>query len=136
LRYLVDANVLSETTREKPRAGVVEWLRQEEQQLVVDPIILGEIRFGIYLLPAGARRRRLEQWFFEVVGLIQCLSWQADTGLGWAKLLAELRQKGKAMPIKNSLIAATALINGLTVATRNVDHFKSAGVKVFNPFER
>ena len=58
--YLVDANVLSEPTKVSPAAKVVAWLRQHESQLVVDPIIVGEIRFGIHLLPAGKRRRRLE----------------------------------------------------------------------------
>jgi len=45
--YLVDANVLSEATRPKSSAGVVDWLRTHEPEIVVDPIILGEIRFGI-----------------------------------------------------------------------------------------
>jgi toxin FitB len=55
--------------------------------------------------------------------------------LRWAKLLAELRAKGQAVPIKDSLVAATALVHGLTVATRNVSDFKKTGVKVLNPFD-
>ena len=55
----------------------------------MDPIILGEIRFGIYLLPAGKRRRRLEQWFSEGVAKLTCLPWTVETGLRWAKLLAD-----------------------------------------------
>jgi predicted nucleic acid-binding protein len=65
LSYLVDANVLSEPTRPDPDPGVVSWLRAHERELAVDPIILGEIRFGILLLPEGQRRQRLERWFDE-----------------------------------------------------------------------
>jgi hypothetical protein len=47
--YLVDANVLSEPTRPQPDPLVIEWLRAHERDIVVDPIILGELRFGILL---------------------------------------------------------------------------------------
>jgi hypothetical protein len=134
--YLVDANVLSETTKPHPHPGVIEWLRGNERRIAVDPIILGELKFGILLLPPGKRRTRLERWFDEGVRRINCLPWEAATGLRWARLLADLRRAGQAMPIKDSLIAATALCHRLTVATRNTHDFKKAGVKVVDPFAR
>ena len=132
--YLVDANVLSEATKPRPDPAVIEWLRHNEREIAVDPIILGEIQFGIYLLAAGRRRQRLERWFAEGVERIQCLVWDSSTGLRWAKLLAELRSSGQSMPIKDSLIAATALVHGLTVVTRNVRDFGNVGVPVVDPF--
>jgi toxin FitB len=132
--FLVDANVLSEPTKPAPDAEVIQWLRRNEREIAVDPIILGEIRFGIHLLPAGKRRQRLEHWFTEGVSRILCLTWDAAVGLRWAKLLADLRSRGQTMPIKDSLVAATALVHGLSVVTRNVSDFKKAGVKVINPF--
>jgi len=132
--YLVDANVLSEATKPAPDARVVEWLKQNEREIAVDPFILGEIRFGILLLPAGKRRQRLERWFKDGVAKVVCLPWDAAVGLRWAKLLADLRASGQSMPIKDSLIAATALVHGLTVVTRNERDFKKAGVKVVDPF--
>ena len=134
MTYLVDANVLSEATRPAPNTRVVSWLRRNEADLAVDPIIVGEIRFGIYLLPPGRRRRRLERWFADGVKRVRCFSWELETGLRWAKLLADLRASGQSMPIKDSMIAATALANGLTVATRDVDDFKKARVKIVDPF--
>jgi predicted nucleic acid-binding protein len=68
------------------------------------------------------------------VAKIRCLPLEVATGLRWAKLLADLRTGGRSMSVKDSLIAATALVHGLTVATRNVRDFKQAGVKVFDPF--
>jgi predicted nucleic acid-binding protein len=65
---------------------------------------------------------------------IHCLGWEADTGLQWAALLAGLRAAGKSMPIKDSMIAASALTHNLTVVTRNTADFKKAAVPVLDPF--
>ena len=135
MKYLVDANVLSEPTRLAPNPRVLDWLRRNERELAVDPIILGEIRFGIHLLPAGYRRRKLEKWFDDGIARILCLPWEATTGLRWARLLADLRKSGRALPIKDSLIAATALVHGMTVVTRNTEDFVATGVKLLNPWE-
>jgi len=135
VRYLVDANVLSEPTRAQPDPAVVAWLRRHERAIAVDPVILGEVRFGILLLARGRRRARLEQWFDEGVKKIQCIPWEAETGLRWAELLARLRATGRAMPVKDSFIAATALANRMTVVTRNVTDFEKAGCPVIDPFE-
>ncbi len=134
MRYLVDANVLSEPTRPTPDANVVAWLRTNERDIAVDPIILGEVRFGILLLRKGKRRDGLEQWFDAGVRRLYCLPWEAETGLRWAQLIANLRAKGRAMPIKDSLIAATALVHGLKVVTRNHTDFQKADVDIINPF--
>ena len=133
MRYLIDAKVLSEATKPKPDPRVVDWLTRAERELVVDPIILGELRFGILLLPRGQRRSRLERWFDEGAARLQCVAWDADTGLRWAQLLADLRAYGSAMPIKDSLIAATALTHDLTIATLNHRDFAAAGVKLVDP---
>ena len=134
MKYLVDANVLSEPTKPVPLLSVVQWLRHHERDLVVDPFILGEIRYGILLLPRSTRRTRLEQWFESGVARVRCLPWDAGTGQRWAQLLAKLRVSGKAMPIKDSLMAATALANDLTLVTRNRTDFANAGVRIIDPF--
>ena len=134
MRYLVDANVLSEPTKPVPQLGVVEWLRVNEREIAVDPIIVGEVRFGILLLPRGKRRTKLEQWFDAGVQRLLCLPWEAETGLRWAELLATLRASGQSMPIKDSLIAATALVHGLAIVTRNRVDFEKAGLKIVDPF--
>ena len=134
MRYLVDANILSEPTKPIPDARVLAWLRTNERVLVVDPIIVGELRFGVLLLPRGRKRAALERWFDEGVGRLHCLPWDAATGLRWAALLADLRRRGRAMPIKDSLIAATALAHDLSLATRHRADFEAAGVDLVDPF--
>ena len=132
--FLVDANVVSELSRSQPNARVISWMRQHERELAVNPIILGEIRYGIYLLPAGARRRRLEHWYVQVVEKIQCIPIDGAIGVRWARLIADLRAKGEAIPVKDSLIAATALARNWTVATHNTKDFAKSGVKLFDPY--
>jgi predicted nucleic acid-binding protein len=132
--FLVDGNVLSEATRPDPDEKVVRWLRANEEELVVDPIILGELHAGILFLPKGRRRRNLESWFREVTDSIHCLDWNAQTALFWSQLLADLRANGRNMPLKDSLIAASALAHDLTLATRNEKDFLHCGVRLLNPF--
>jgi toxin FitB len=134
VRFLVDANVLSEPTKPSPNSKVIEWLRNNEREIVVDPIVLGELRFGILLLRRGRKRSDLERWFDAIVHRLHCLSWESETGLRWAQLLAELRGSGRSMPIKDSLIAATALVHNLIVVTRNRADFEKAGVRFIDPF--
>jgi len=118
VKYLVDANVLSEPTKPSPDPRVVDWLRAHEPAIAVDPVILGELRFGILIL---LRERSGRGWNAGSMqaGRLHCLPWEADTGLKWAELLARLRKTGKTMPIKDSLIAATAIVHGMAVATRS-----------------
>jgi predicted nucleic acid-binding protein len=134
VKYLVDANVLSEPTKPRPDPRVLAWLRAHEPDIAVDPVILGELRFGILILPKGTKRAALERWFEAGAGRLHCLPWDADTGLKWAELLARLHTTGKAMPLKDSLIAATAAVHGLAVATRNRADFVNAGVRIVDPF--
>lgn len=76
----------------------------------------------------------MERWFDAGVKGLHCLPREAESGLRWAELLASLRASGRAMPIKDSLIATTALVHGLTVVTRNRADFEKADVRVLNPF--
>jgi predicted nucleic acid-binding protein len=132
--FLVDANVLSEPTRVSPNPRVVEWLAAHEADFVVDAIVLGELMAGILSAPAGRKRASLERWFDSVVQAIDCLAWDLDVSLRWAGLVSQLKRKGQALPLLDSMIAASALRHGLTVVTRNTRDFRRAGVKVLDPF--
>jgi predicted nucleic acid-binding protein len=135
VKFLVDADVLGEPTKPAPVHQAVNWLRRHDQDLAVSPIILGELEYGILLLPAGRRRKRLLDWFSGGIKLLNVIDFDAATATIWAQLLADLKRKGRAMPIKDSLIAASALQHELTIATRNVADYRHAGVQIVNPFD-
>jgi toxin FitB len=135
VKYLVDANILSESTKPAPSSSVLAWLREYEHELALSPIVLGESEYGILIMPASRRRTRLEEWFRAGVSRMHVLDFDAATAASWARLLARLKKKGRAMPIKDSLIAATALEHRLMVATRDVEDFRAAGATVENPFD-
>jgi len=135
MKFLVDANVLSEPTKPAPHPGAMAWLRSNEAELAVDAIVLGELEYGILLLPGGRKRTLLQQWFSTGIKRLKTLDFDRDSASAWAGLLARLKKKGHAMPIKDSLIAASALAHGLTVATRNTADYRHAGVPLTNPFE-
>ena len=135
MKYIVDANLLSEATKPDPAPQVLEWLRLNEAHLGVTPVILGELEYGILLLPASRRKKQLEMWFEKIRSTARCLDFDSKAASSWAHLLAHLKSKGHAMPIKDSLIAASAIAHNLTVATRNTRDFKNARVPLINPFE-
>ena len=135
MTYLVDANVLSEPTKQSADNKVVHWLTTNEASLVVDPIIIGELRIGILALPRGRKRERLEQWLEAVVETIECLPWDATVSRRWAALVVDLKRRGETVPLLDGMIAATALQHDLIVATRNTRDFQKTGVKTVNPFQ-
>ena len=123
--FLVDGNVLSEATRPDPDEKVVRWLRANEEELVVDPIILGELHAGILFLPKGRKRRNLEAWFHDVANSIHCLDWNAQTALHWSRLLAELRAKGRTVPLGG-------LYRGVSFAYLSTDEDLKATTEIFD----
>jgi len=133
--YLVDANVLSEPTKQTADSRVVAWLNANESNLIVDSIIIGELRIGILTLPRGRKRDRLEQWYETLVETIDCIPWDATISRRWAALVVELKRKGETVPLLDGMIAATALQHDLIVATRHTRDFQKTGVKTLNPFE-
>jgi len=133
--YLADVNVLSEPAKPQPQAPVVQWLMANHAEIVVDPIVMGEMWEGIVALPDGRRKQNLATWFHQSPGTLVCLEWTLKTAVVWAELRNEVRRRGFTVPLNDTLIAATAKLHGLTVATRDVDDFQRCGVPVVNPFE-
>lgn len=131
--YLLDTNVVSELRRPRPHGGVVAWLQSlDDAQLHLSAVTLGAIQAGIELTREQDpdKAAEIEGWLEQVAGAWNVLPMDAATFRAWARLM---HRKSDTL-YEDAMIAATAQVHGLTVATRNVADFKALGMVVFNPF--
>ena len=132
-RYLLDTNVISELRKPRPHGAVVAWLESlDDAQLFLSAVTLGEIQAGIEITREqdAGKAGDIEAWLDMVAGAYNVLPMDAAVFRAWARLM---HRKSDTL-YEDAMIAATAKVNGLTVATRNVADFKALGVEVFNPF--
>ncbi len=136
MSFLVDTDVLSESAKPKPDAGVMAWLRENERELYVSTITIGELRRGIERLPESARKTKLRHWLQSLCDCMQgrVLSFSTSSAHVWGQLKAKWDAAGLVVPTLDSQIAAIAIRHGLTVVTRNTGDYSRTGVKVLNPF--
>ena len=128
MRYLIDTDVVSQATKERPHAGVLRWIdEQEEEDLFLSVATLLEIRTGIELTSVGKKREKLEAWLLHELPqrfddrIIPVERHVADlTG----RLIARSGSEGWKMESMDALIAATAMVNDMGLATLNRDHFE------------
>jgi predicted nucleic acid-binding protein len=140
MSFLLDTNVVSEATRPLANAAVLEWIAaQNAESLFISAITLGELQRGALLLPAGKRRKALQQWIetgikADFAGRI--LPVDALVMERWAQLESSTARSGRPLPVLDGLIAATALAHELTLATRNLANFTDRGVPLIDPWAR
>jgi predicted nucleic acid-binding protein len=136
--FLLDTNVLSEIPRPQPERLVLEWINMlAEDRSFVSVLSLGELRRGTALLVESRQRRKLEQWLEDEVvpGFAgRVLPVTAQVADLWGTLSAERQLRGVPLSVADGLIAATAVVHGLTLATRNEKDFRGLGLTVVNPW--
>ena len=133
ITYLLDTNVVSELRKQRPHGGVVAWLESiDDAQLYLSAVTLGEIQAGIELTREQdpSKAEEIEAWLELVAEAYNVLPMDATTFRAWARLI---HRKSDTL-YEDAMIAATAKVHGLTVATRNVSDFNALGIEVFNPF--
>nr|WP_181374801.1 type II toxin-antitoxin system VapC family toxin [Polaromonas sp. E10S]AWD72015.1 putative nucleic acid-binding protein [Polaromonas sp. E10S] len=135
---LLDTNVISEPQRQVPNSRVLEWIdAQALETLYLSVITVAELRAGIALMPAGKRRdnlhENLEKHLLPMFAN-RVLSFDMACTKAYAELLAKSRAAGSAIETADAFIAAIALANGFTAATRDTSPFEAAGLTVINPW--
>jgi predicted nucleic acid-binding protein len=131
--YLLDTNVVSELRKQRPHGGVVAWLSSVDQHgLYVSAVTLGELQAGIEITREqdAGKAAEIEAWVDQILETWNVLPMDAATFRIWAKLMHRRPDDLS----EDAMIAATAQVHGLQVATRNVRDFKDFGVAVFNPY--
>ena len=135
MAFLVDTVTLSEAGKRSPNPAVLAWYSSKsDDELFVSVLTVGEIRRGI----ATRRRRdpvgagRLERWLSIQRELFTDHILGIDEAIAecWGRLNAAMT-----FSVVDGLLAATAIVHGLTVATRNTRDFSATGVPIVNPWE-
>jgi len=125
--------VVSELRKRRPHGGVVAWVRSLRlEQLYLSAVTLGELQAGVELTRARdpAKASELENWVDHLQESERVLPMDAQCFREWARLM---RGKSDTL-LEDAMIAATARIHGLPVATRNERDFASFAVETFDPF--
>jgi predicted nucleic acid-binding protein len=131
--YLLDTNVVSELRRRRPHGAVLHWLHNTSgQDLHVSAVTIGELQAGIEAvrLHDPAKAGELEAWVDKVVASFSVLPMDAQAFRKWAVLMHRRSDD----LIEDAMIAATALVHGLIVVTRNTRDFHVLGTRTLNPF--
>jgi predicted nucleic acid-binding protein len=131
--YLLDTNVVSELRKPRPHGAVVAWLQTlSDTDIHISAVTLGEIQAGIEITREQdpAKAAEIEAWADQLSGVWNILPMDAATFRMWAKLM---HRRSDSLN-EDAMIAATAQVHGLQIATRNVKDFKEFGVRLFNPY--
>lgn len=133
--FLLDTNVLSETTQRSPNPRVVEWLRTLSR-LTVPSIAIYEISLGIKHLGPSKKRVFLEAWLGELLGSdAEMASFDRNAALAGAEIAALARGQGRNIDHRDLMILGIARSRGWTIATRNESDFCGLLVPIYNPFD-
>jgi hypothetical protein len=131
--YLIDTNVVSETRKPRPHPAVLAWIRSvSESNMFLAAVTLGEMQRGVEITRRQDLQKAAEigEWIDRLASAYEILPADEPIFREWARLM-----RGRSNPKwEDGLIAATARIHRLIVATRNVRDFEDFGVEVFNPF--
>lgn len=133
IRYLLDTNVVSEIRKTKPHGAVVAWMQGlREDQIFISAVSIGEIQRGIERTRKqdAAKARDIENWLDQIEASPTLLTMDAVCFREWARLM-----NGKSAHLfEDAMIAATARVHRLKIATRNTSDFALLNVDLFNPF--
>jgi predicted nucleic acid-binding protein len=135
---LLDTNVLSEPYRPNPNTIVQRWLNaQTSRDLYLCTPVLAELRYGFERLPSGSRRNRLENWLRDLEEeyfLDRVLPLDQRSAHEFGRIMTRREKMGRPIKPMDALIAAIAVCNAATIATRDTADFEGLGLDLLNPF--
>ena len=134
MSFLVDTDVLSLLERKQVPRRLATWVRDNEADLFLSVVSFAELQFGLDRAPA-THKASLAAWLANIRRKLAPATEELTEPvlIRWNRLLADLKVKNRTMTCEDSLIAATALFHGHTIATHNKRHFDPAGVQTVDP---
>jgi toxin FitB len=138
MSFLLDTNVVSEWTKPRPNAGVMNWLATtDEDRVFLSVVTIAELRHGIERLATSRRRSRLDEWLRDELVLRfegRVLPVGTRIAEAWGRLVAGLEAQGRPINAMDALLAATAEQHTLTLVTRNESDFEASVKSILNPW--
>jgi predicted nucleic acid-binding protein len=132
---LLDTNVVSELRKIRAHGGVTAWLEStRDENLLLPAVVIAELQAGAELTRLHDRLKALEIeiWIERIASTYRVIPMDGVCFREWARLM-----HGKSDSLyEDAMIAATARVHGLTIATRNERDFKMFSVPLFNPFRQ
>ena len=136
---VLDTNVLSAVMSPNRDELIVAWMdRIPKGESYITSVTLYEISSGIASLDEGQRKQQLEDDFLELrikIFKSSILVFDARAALVAGELGGRGKRAGRTIPIADLYIAAIAIANGASIATRNVKHFMDLGAPIVNPWD-
>ena len=134
MSFLIDTDLLSLLERKRVPSKLATWVQEHEAEIFLSVVSFAELQFGLEQAPA-THRPGLAVWLNETRRKFAPATEDLTEPVlvRWKELLAELKNKNRTMTCEDSLIAATALFHGYTLATHNQRHFESAGMQTIDP---
>jgi predicted nucleic acid-binding protein len=136
---LLDTNVISEVLRPIPDPAVLAWLRViRRRELWTCSIVLAELFSGVGLMPTGKRQEALREKMNQLVSTLfdeKILDFEVKAARAYGPILAGRQAMGHPISELDAQIAAISVVNGATLATRNIPDFQHCGIQLINPWE-
>lgn len=133
-QYLLDTNIVSELRKPRPHGAVVAWINdQQDEQLFLSAVTLGELQAGIEITRRqdATKAREIELWAEQLASSYQILPMDVVCFREWGRIISRKPDE----LLEDAMIAATARVHNLIIATRNEGDFKRLEVRIVNPFK-
>jgi predicted nucleic acid-binding protein len=139
MRYLLDTNVVSDSTKPRPNPRVTRWMGGlPPEHCALSTITVGEIQKGASKLEPGAKRTYLIRWLEEIPTEYRKRVLPVDVPIAraWGRIADEARRAGRELSVPDGILVATATIHKMVLVTRNERDFRDRGVQILNPWNR
>ena len=129
--YLLDTNIVSEFSKERPDKNVVALYFDRKELCAISSVTWQELIRGVSRMPEGKRKNIIQGFINQLNDNMEVIPYDKFSAQICGEIQTNAEQNGKSLPYYDSQIAATAISNGMVLVTHNVDDFEPIKEKSF-----